>query len=271
MYALLRRTYSGYVSHSSVAAALFLEHGCEKIVNDVMRHELAARHVDPGAFGWASVQLDGGIAKTLEAIEAWFAGRLSMRPAVERTPAGFGSLLFGILSDGPVEPSAAACFGAFVQMAVSSGGSVLMVENDPLLQEPEFLAVTLGDSEVRSTLAYGEAVRLPGFHVVRTESRHWVENVAGLGGCGAQVILGLVSETARPGHPFVPVLQVATPGSSLVASEDVDLVLSGAAEQDLGAILHLVLEISGGARRAAADKQGNVDFQITRGLLGVST
>jgi altronate dehydratase len=271
MYALLRRTYSGYVSHPSVAAALFLEHGCEKIVNDVMRNELAARRVDAGAYGWASVQLDGGIAKTLEGIEAWFAGRLSGMPVAGRAPAGLGALVLGILSDGPAKPPASATLGTLAQMVVSAGGSVLMVENDPLLEEPEFLATTLGETEARPTLAYGEAVRLPGFHVVRTESQQWVENVAGLGGCGAHVILGLVSETARPGHPFVPVLQVASPGSPVAAGGDVDLVLGDSAEQDLGAILELVLEVSGGIRRGAADKQGNVDFQLTRGLLGVST
>jgi altronate dehydratase len=271
MYALLRRTYSGYVSHPSVAAALFLEHGCEKIVNDVMRHEFAARHVDAGAYGWASVQLDGGIAKTLEGIEGWFGGRLSGAPASGRTPVGLGALTLGILSDGPVEASAAAALGALAQMVVSAGGSVLAVENDALLRDTGFLAVTLGDALPHATLAYGEAVNTPGFHVVRTESEHWVENVAGLGGCGAHVVLGLVSETARPGHPFVPVLQVAAPGSAALAGEDVDAVLSGVAEQDFGAMLQLVLEVAGGNRRVAADAQGNVDFQLTRGLLGVST
>jgi altronate dehydratase len=271
MYALLRRTYSGYVSHPSVAAALFLEHGCEKIVNDVMRHEFAARNVDAGAYGWASVQLDGGIAKTLEGIEGWFGARLAATQSAARTPVGLGALTLGILSDGPVKPSAAAAIGALAQMVVSAGGIVLTVENDALLREPSFLAVTLVTAQPRPTLSYGEAVRLPGFHVVRTESEHWVENIAGLGGCGAHIILGLVSETARPGHPFVPVLQMAAQGSTDLAGEDVDGILSGAAEQDLGAVLRLVLDVAGGTRRAAADAQGNVDFQLTRGLLGVST
>jgi hypothetical protein len=184
---------------------------------------------------------------------------------------GLGALTLGILSDGPVKPSAAAAIGALAQMVVSAGGIVLTVENDALLREPSFLAVTLVTAQPRPTLSYGEAVRLPGFHVVRTESEHWVENIAGLGGCGAHIILGLVSETARPGHPFVPVLQMAAQGSTDLAGEDVDGILSGAAEQDLGAVLRLVLDVAGGTRRAAADAQGNVDFQLTRGLLGVST
>jgi altronate dehydratase len=271
MYALLRRTYSGYVSHPSVAAALFLEHGCEKIVNDVMRHELAGRHLDAGSYGWASVQLDGGIAKTLDGIEAWFGGRLSGAPAAARTQVGLGALTLGILSDGPVRPSTAAALGSLAQMIVSAGGSLLLVENDAVLREPRFLAVTLGGEEARATLSYGEPVGLPGFHVVRTESEQWVENVAGLGGCGALVILGVVSETSRPGHPFVPVLQLAEAGTGRLSGDDVDGFLCGVAEQDLGAMLQLVLEVAGGGRRAAADVQGNVDFQLTRGLLGVST
>ena len=74
MHQLLHRTYRGYVTHPNVAAALLLEHGCEKIPNDVMRRQLERAGVPSARFGWASVQLDGGIEKALGKIEAWFAG-----------------------------------------------------------------------------------------------------------------------------------------------------------------------------------------------------
>ncbi len=60
-YKLLARTYRGYAMHPNVAVALFLEHGCEKVPNDMVRRTLEASGVDPKRYGWASVQLDGGI------------------------------------------------------------------------------------------------------------------------------------------------------------------------------------------------------------------
>jgi altronate dehydratase len=61
MYHLLYRTYRGYATHPNVAAALLLEHGCEKVPNDAMRRQFEAANVPLDRFGWASVQLDGGI------------------------------------------------------------------------------------------------------------------------------------------------------------------------------------------------------------------
>jgi len=72
VHKLLHRTYRGYVTHPNVAAALLLEHGCEKVPNDMMRHQLEKAGVPLDRFGWASVQLDGGIDKALAKIEAWF-------------------------------------------------------------------------------------------------------------------------------------------------------------------------------------------------------
>ena len=69
---LLQRTYRGYLTHPNVAAALLLEHGCEKIPNDVMRRQLDPPECRSNQFGWASVQLDGGIEKALAKIEGWF-------------------------------------------------------------------------------------------------------------------------------------------------------------------------------------------------------
>ncbi|HRP06663.1 MAG TPA: UxaA family hydrolase, partial [Opitutaceae bacterium] len=65
MHELLLRTYRGYATHPNVDAALFLEHGCEKIPNDVMRRHLESASISTDRFGWASVQLDGGIARAL--------------------------------------------------------------------------------------------------------------------------------------------------------------------------------------------------------------
>ena len=130
----------------------------------------------------------------------------------------------------------------------------------------------LGDTPPHATLAYGQPYTTAGFHVVATESDHWVENITGLGGCGAHVILGLVGDTAQQGHPMIPVLQVASAGAlSSAAAKDVDLVLSADAESDETALLDLLRSVTTGDLLTAASAGGFVDFQLSRGLLGVST
>jgi len=272
LYALLQRTYRGYAVHPSVAAALFLEHGCEKIPNDLLRRHLADNDIDPARYGWASVQLDGGIERVLAKVEAWFATRLEALPELARKPAGLGALSLGIITDAPVSSSTAEALGMLARMIAGAGGSVLLAETDPLLAAGPFRARTLGNAAPHATLAYGEPLAAPGFHVVATESEHWVENLTGLGGCGAQVILGVVRSLARQGHPFIPVAQVADADRRhSIAPEDIDGFLSGEADRDLKTLLDLVLKVAAGERIPSAAAQGLVDFQLTRGLLGVST
>jgi hypothetical protein len=107
---------------------------------------------------------------------------------------------------------------------------------------------------------------------VRTESRHWTENLTGLAGCGAQVALALVRGRPRPGHPLVPLVQVAeSGGQGALAAGDLDGSLSGNLEADRARLLELVLAVAGGNRLPVAAAAGLVEFQLTRGLLGIST
>ena len=226
----------------------------------------------PSAHGWASVQLDGGIERVLEKVEGWFASRIASLSRAKRTPAGLEALSLGILTDRAVAATTAEALGGLAQMIVSSGGSVLLAATDTLLQAAPFLARTLGPAAPSPTLAYGQLLAKPGFHIVGTESDHWVENLTGLGGCGAQVMLGVVHGQSRQGHPFVPLAQVVETGSSGgIAADDIDGTLCGNAEQDMATLAELVLAIAGGSRTPAATAHGMVDFQYTRGLLGVST
>ena len=66
------RTMMGYAAHPLARRVLLLEHGCEKTHNDYMRNGLEEWGLDPAVFGWASVQLDGGIVKAMDKVEAWF-------------------------------------------------------------------------------------------------------------------------------------------------------------------------------------------------------
>ena len=271
MYHLLHRTYRGYATHPNVAAALLLEHGCEKVPNDVMKRQFEQADLPLDRFGWASVQLDGGIDKAIGRIETWFTGVLSTQPPGHRVPAGLGALTVGVLSAGGLGNAGTAALVVAIEEILAAGGSVLIPEGDRLLADVRFVTTLLGRTPPHATLAYGQPLTEAGLHVVQTDTDHWTENLAGLGACGAQVFLGIVDDTPQQGHPLLPVWQVAEAGTlSPGASEDVDLILSGAAT-DFQAMLDLVVAAAAGERQPKANAGGFVDFQLTRGLLGVST
>lgn len=102
---------------------------------------------------------------------------------------------------------------------------------------------------------------------------HATEIVTGLGGTGVQLIVAYAGSSPIQAHPMVPTLQIGDgsrprPGSDL----DLDLLLDPAAGDDAtaDAIERLI------ARAASRDYvprlygAGVVDFQLTRGRLGVS-
>src|SRR6185503_12436739 len=99
-------------------------------------------------------------------------------------------------------------------------------ESDPLLANEEFVAPLLGPTRPHATLAYGQPLETPGLHVVDSETSHWVENLTGLGGCGAHLALTVVSEHAQQGHPLLPVVQAAESGQrGKLPADDIDLFL----------------------------------------------
>jgi altronate dehydratase len=155
---------------------------------------------------------------------------------------------------------------------LAAGGSVLLPASDPLLAPGVFRTLVLGTVEPRPTLAYGEPLVREGLHVVATESSHWTENLTGLGGCGAHLALTLVQEHARQGHPLLPVLQVAAPGVlPAAAAAEIDAELTGNPTADADALLALVARVLDRRHTPVANAQGNVDFQLTRGELGLTT
>src|SRR5207248_3706250 len=135
---LLHRTYRGYLTHPNVAAALLLEHGCEKIPNDTMRRQLESSGVPSARFGWASVQLDGGIEKAIGNIEHWFAEKISGLPPAPKISAGLGALAIGFMTAAPVTTSSASALAAAARAILAAGGSVLLPESDPLLANDSF-------------------------------------------------------------------------------------------------------------------------------------
>lgn len=265
MYQLLQRTYRGYATHPHVAAALLLEHGCEKIPNDSMRRQFETHAIPLERFGWVSVQLDGGIEKALDKVEHWF--REHARLAAARASAGIS---VGMLAAASPTDATAGAFQLAARAILAAGGSVLLPEGDPLLGHGGFRAGLLGLQAPRPTLAYGQPFTRPGLHLVATESDHWVENLTGLGACGAHLFLTLVRQHARQGHPLLPVLQFAEAGDP-IPRDEVDAVLTGDASVDALRVLDLAAAVARRQLIPAAGAHALVDFQLTRGLLGVST
>jgi altronate dehydratase len=272
MYHLLHRTYRGYATHPNVAAALLLEHGCEKIPNDAMRRQFEAAGLPLDRFGWASVQLDGGIDKALANVEAWFVRAGENLAVAPRLPVGWGALTLGLLSAPPVGTTAAAALARVARAILEAGGSVLLPESDPLLAVPDFRAKLLGTTPPRATLAYGQPFTEPGLHLVQTDTDHWVENLAGLGACGVHAFIGLVGDSPQQGHPMLPLLQVAERAVlRAAAAQDVDVLLNGDLAVDQAVLLRVLADALQGDYTPVANAGGFVDFQLSRGLLGVST
>ena len=268
MYQLLLRTYRGYATHPNVGATLLLEHGCEKIPNDSMRRQFENAGLPLDRFGWASVQLDGGIDATLAKVEAWFAARKPVADAEAVATA----LNLGVLTAGPLGAACLAPLVTVVNEVLAAGGSVLVPESDALLADPRFVGAVLGSTPPHATLAYGQPLTEPGFHVVQTDSDHWVENLAGLGACGVQVFVGFVGVAPQQGHPMIPVLQLAEEATlPAAAAADVDLIFTADGDANLAQLRRLVSATAQRTYTPVASAGGFVDFQLSRGLLGVST
>ncbi len=268
---LYTRTMVGYATHPLVKHCLLLEHGCEKTHNDFMRYHIEETGADPSRLGFASIQLDGGIDKVTQKVEAWFNHQLSaVEPASQET-AGLEALRVGILSDGPISAAAGEQLAVLTKMIVGAGGMVIVPENSGLLSTPSYNENLMLPSKVQPSLAYGEHARQLGFHIMETPTEHWVETVTGLAATGVELIIALVNNRPMQTHPLVPVLQAASePSMQQTYANDMDLLLTGNPVGWVDQILERCKQVIEHNYSPRLYQQGNVDFQFTRGHLGVS-
>jgi hypothetical protein len=220
-------------------------------------------------YGWASVQLDGGMERVLEKIEGWFSKAVMSLPAPEEQHATVGALRLGLLSAGSVSAPVAAAMARLTRTIVSAGGTVVVPRPATLLQSDEFLRATLAAAAPNATLAYGGAFAQSGLHVMDAPSTNWVEQLTGLGATGVEVLLALPGERPAQGHPMLPMLQ-AVAGSRTSSTTGFDVELGGEPSAWAEQLLQRVVDVA--ARRYVPQRfaQGDVDFQLTRGLLGVT-
>ena len=265
------RTVLGHLASPAVRFGLLLEHGCEKTHNDYFRNRLEEAGLDPGRFGWASVQLDGGIESVVAKVEDWFAETMEDAEDLEHETAGPGALRLALHASGPVPDEAAATLAGVTLAVVGSGGTVVVPERSAVLSSPAYLDAVLGGHPVENTLAYGQAARKPGLHVMEAPTDHWVETATGLGATGVEVMLAHVAGHPLQAHRMIPLVQISSDPETLREhAEDLDVLLEG----DPSGWTHEVLRtLAAVASREYTPKlfgAGNTDFQFTRGLLGVS-
>jgi hypothetical protein len=185
--------------------------------------------------------------------------------------AGLEALRLGLLSAGPVPATFAAEMARLTKMVVKAGGAVVMPENTGLLSTPPFWDNVLRQSTTLPSLGYGEPMRMAGFHMMETPTEHWVETLTGLAATGVEVILAHIGEQPMQSHPLVPVVQVTSnPAVSAAFGADLDLALSGEAASWNDQILSLLVATLQREYSPRLFQQGNIDFQLTRGFLGVT-
>ena len=272
------RVLLGYLVHPLAHAVLLLEHGCEKVHNDYMRARLQDEGLPEERFGWASVQLDGGIEAVLQKVDDWFADRLGQDgPPVERE-VGLESLKLGLHCAGPLSPDGARSLALLTRWVVTAGGTVV-VSQTGLASAPNFAeAIGCGPAALAPTLAHGQMAVRPGLHVMEQTGEIWSEALTGLGASGVEVIVGHVGEHPLQGHPLVPVLQTSSDPQVLArygCDLDAHLERAGADDADQAdlwarLLLERIAAVAGRRYRPRLENSGNVDFQISRGALGVS-
>jgi altronate dehydratase len=267
------RTVLGHLASPTVRFGLLLEHGCEKTHNDYFRNRLEEAGLDPGRFGWASVQLDGGIDSVVAKVENWFAEILKNAGELEYESAGPEALRLGLYASGSVSNDVAQSLAQITLAVANSGGTVVVPERAVVLSSPVYLEAVLGDRPVKNTLAYGQAVPSgkPGLHVMEAPTDHWVETATGLGATGVEVMLAHVVGHPLQTHRMIPLVQASSDPETLEKyAEDLDVIL----EEDVSEWTEQMLEaVAAVASREYVPKlfeAGNTDFQFTRGLLGVS-
>ncbi len=258
-----RPTMLGYLNHPAVKYALLLEHGCEKTHNDYMRNAMQDSGLSAERFGWASIQMDGGIEAVTQKVENWF--REKIQGSSQQQTVGFASLRLGLMSSSTLSPDITKAFAHLSSVIVSAGGSIVVPET--LLKKNLLLVDELDLPTISPSLAYGQRFSNSGFHIMETPTEDWLETLTGLGSTGIDLVLAYTNTHPQQTHPMIPVLQVTDKLEVFTRYQsDLDLYLEGNVSEQLFDLLKVTLNIEQQPKLAFR----NEGFQISRGLLGVS-
>ena len=287
---LYLRTLLGHVVHRSVRHAILLEHGCEQTHNDAVRHYLAGRGFDVERFGWASVQMDGGIAnvqaKVAGQLEAMAAARApgpasagEAAPGGAKSPAretvGAQELRMALAANGPVPDAIGEVLGRLAAGLVAAGATVVVPDSPGLLASAAFRAAVFPDGAAvpAASLAFGQPADARGFHVMEAPTENPVEAFTGLGATGVELMLCHLGRTSLQAHPMIPLLQVtADAGVAERYAGDLDRVLTLERSSDrlLDELADLIAATASRRYLPRLWSRGVTEFQLTRGRLGLS-
>ena len=251
------RTMIGHLTHPTVALGLLLEHGCEKTHNDHMQHEIQKLGISPDNFGWASIQLDGGIDTVVEKVQTWFIDQLSDKQSIPIIDAGLEHLSIAITSIGKSSKTVSEALMKLTETIVSEGGTVVVPTN------ATFLSDSLNSTP---SLAYGQRFEKSGLHVMETPTDQPTETLTGLGATGVELAFAHIIGSPLQSHEMIPLIQASTDANTQTKyGSDLDLQST-----DVNEILELITETASRRYTPKLHGKGNTDFQLTRGLLGVS-
>lgn len=251
------RTMIGHLTHPTVALGLLLEHGCEKTHNDHMQHEIQKLGISPDNFGWASIQLDGGIDTVVEKVQTWFIDQLSDKQSMPIIDAGLEHLSIAITSTGESSKTVSEALMKLTETIVSEGGTVVVPSN------ATFLSDSLNSTP---SLAYGQRFEKSGLHIMETPTDQPTETLTGLGATGVELAFAHIIGSPLQSHKMIPLLQASTDTNTQTKyGSDLDLQST-----DVNEILELITETASRRYTPKLHGKGNTDFQLTRGLLGVS-
>ena len=276
------RTMIGHLTHPTVALGLLLEHGCEKTHNDHVRHEIQKLGISPERYGWASVQLDGGIDAVIEKVQDWFSDELADKPSVPVVDAGLEHLCIAVTSTGETTKEVSQSLTQLTHRVVAAGGTVIVPANAKWQsavssQQREWKdgrregwvspnLPTFQPSNQMPTLAYGQRVEKSGFHIMETPTDQPTETLTGLGATGVDLALAHIVGPPLQSHVMVPLIQVSTDAPTQTNyGADLD-----SASADVDDLLALIVEVASRQYIPKLHGKGNTDFQLTRGLLGIS-
>eukprot|EP01124_Arcella_intermedia_P009736 TRINITY_DN16357_c0_g1_i1.p1 TRINITY_DN16357_c0_g1~~TRINITY_DN16357_c0_g1_i1.p1 ORF type:complete len:950 (-),score=233.99 TRINITY_DN16357_c0_g1_i1:52-2901(-) len=275
-----RRIIVGHLCSPLVKYCVLLEHGCEKTHNDYFSQYLSKElHIDTKNFGWASVQLDGGIEAVTEKVKNLFTQRLANESETTRVKVGMEHLKVAFCASGKLSEETSLLYSSLAQTIINAGGLVVVPVTPTFTQSKAFMTEMLDivpGQKVKPSLSYGQKPVNKGFHLMETLSDSWVEMISGLGATGVEVMINVSdgNQIFRSilTHPIIPMVRIANPLNSAptktISVDEFDIILNNDIQTWSETVLSLVLDI---ASHKKLPKNHLNDFQISRGPLGIST
>jgi altronate dehydratase len=260
------RTILGYAAHPMVSCAMLVEHGCEKTHNSVMSTSLVEMGIDPKSFGYASIQLDGGIEGAATKVDAHI--RAFSADASPRTLASPSHLRVAFAATSKVPPAVSRAYGAVARAVVDAGGLVVAAGT---VIGADFMHSLLEDAAdgQNSTLAYGQKAPSVGLHTMHAPTLNMSELLTGLGATGVEVMVAFVEGSCVEPQPLVPIIQTTHTG----AMKDVDFKFDFDKADEETEAQRLADYIMRVYERDTVPKLFNsacTHVQISRGMKGIS-